>query len=237
MGLCTFAQGYGKVFTENIKAVITQGGSYSFLHIREYGLMTQRRIRRLTTEQLVALILYRHDGSRRKVYSNPTVRDIQEELACLSGRRPSTMHIRHLILNLERKGVIERVFHYRQDARQGNQAQATEYIVKGLDKVFNLALSVKQLETMTEAREKDYRIREGLPGSIFPKGYKPSRAYIQGYLPYYKAIVKADLGPTFKKGDSRNYEKVKKANKAFMDENARQRAARLPFVLRHPLHK
>jgi len=89
---------------------------------------------------------------------------------------------------------------------------------------------------MTEAREKDREIKGGLPGSIFPEGYHPSRAYIEGYLPYYRAIMKADLGPTFKKGDSRNYEKVKKANKAFMDENARQRAARLPFVLRRVSH-
>ena len=199
--------------------------------------MTQRRTRRLTTEQLVALILYRYDGSRRKVDSNPTVRDIQEELTCLSGRRPSTAHIRRLIFKLERKGVIERVFHYREDARQGNQAQATEYIVKGLDKVFNLALSVKQSETMTEAREKDRRIKGGLPGSIFPKGYHPSRAYVEGYLPYYRAIVKADLGPTYGAGDARNYEKVRKANNVFMDEKARQRVARLPFVLKHPLHK
>jgi len=199
-------------------------------------LTTRRRIRRVTTEQLVALILYRYDGSRRKVYSNPTVRDIQEELICLSGRRPSIRHIRRLILNLERKGVIARAFHHRQNARDGNQAQATEYIVKGLDKVFNLAISVKQLETMTEAREKDRRIKGGLPGSIFPKGYHPSRAYVEGYLPYYRAIMKADLGPTFKQGDSRNYEKVRKANNVFMDEKARQRVARLPFVLRRVSH-
>jgi len=199
--------------------------------------MTQRRIRRVTTEQLVALILYRYDGSRRKVDSNPTVRDIQEELTCLSGRRPSTAHIRRLIFKLERKGVIERVFHYREDARQGNQAQATEYIVKGLDKVFNLALSVKQLETMTEAREKDRRIKGGLPGSIFPKGYHPSKAYVEGYLPYYRAIVKADLGPTFKKGDARNHERVRNANRVFVEQKMKQRVARLPFVLRRASHK
>ncbi|MBA7608736.1 hypothetical protein ES703_15918 [subsurface metagenome] len=199
--------------------------------------MTRRRIPRLKTEQLVALILYRYDGSRRKVHSNPTVRDIQEELTCLSGRRPSTAHIRHLILNLERKGVIERVFHYRQDARQGSQAQATEYIVKGLDRVFNLALSVKQSETMTEAREKDRSIKGGLPGSIFPKGYHPNRAYVEGYLPYYRAIVKADLGPKFPKGDSKNLDRVKNANNVLIEQKTRQRAARVPFLLKHPLHK
>jgi len=146
-------------------------------------------------------------------------------------------HIRRLIFKLECKGVIERVFHYRQDARHGNQAQATEYIVKGLHKVFNLALSVKQSETMTEAREKDRKIKGGLPGSIFPKGYHPSKAYVEAYLPYYRAIIKADLGPTFEKGDPRNHERVKNANRIFVEEKMKQRAARLPFVLKHPLHK
>ncbi|MBA7608741.1 hypothetical protein ES703_15923 [subsurface metagenome] len=199
--------------------------------------MTHRQTPRFTTEQLITLILYRHDGSRHSSHFNRTVRDLQEELTCLSGRRPSIAHIRHLILNLERKGVIERVFHHRQDGRYGDQAQATEYIVKDLYKAFDLVLSDKELETRTQARERDRKIKGSLPPSFSKKEYCPSRAYREAYSPYYKAIMQAHLGPTFPKGDPRNLDRVRNANNVLMDEKAKQRAARLPFVLRHPLHK
>jgi len=220
-----------------IQAVNHKGEDYPHRHIRHYDLMPRKRTPRFTTEQLTALILYRHDGTGKIPGPRLTMRDIKEQLTCLSGRRPSIRHIRRLILSLERKGVIERVFHHRQDGRYGDQVQATEYIVKDLYKVFDLVLSDKELETRTQARERDRKIKGSLPASFSKKEYYPSRAYIEAYSPYYKAIMQADLGPIFPKGDPRNHDRARNANRVLVEEKTRQRAARLPFVLRRVPHK
>jgi len=204
-----------------IQAVNHTGEDYPHQHIRHYDFMPRKRTPRLKTEQLVTLILYRHDGTGKIPGPRLTMRDIKEELTCLSGRRPSIRHIRRLILNLERKGVIERIFYHLQAGRYGNQAQATGYIVKDLHKVFDVVISDEESETRAQARKKDRKTEGSLPASFIHNGYWPSKAYIEGYSPHYEAIMQAELGPKFPKGDPRNLDRAKNANSVLVEVKQR----------------
>jgi len=71
-----------------------------------------RRIKkyRPTTEQLIFLILYRYNRRDNESGFGITVKEIRKELAFEVGRKPSTRHIRSLLVHLEEKGAIERDF-------------------------------------------------------------------------------------------------------------------------------
>jgi len=177
---------------------------------------------RPTTEHLIFLILYRHDGRDNGSGLGISVKDIQEELSFEAGRRPSTRHLRRLLLNLERKGAIERDFNYLYSGRLGNEAQATKYIVKDVAKGFDFLLTDQELQRRKETREKDRRIQGSLPESFYDHGYKPSKAFIEGYSPFYQAATRSDMPPKFSKGDPRNYERQKRVNNRLVEEKVRQ---------------
>ncbi|GAI65452.1 unnamed protein product, partial [marine sediment metagenome] len=127
-----------------------------------------------------------------------------------------------LLLNLERKGAIERDFNYLHSGRLGNEAQATRYIVKDVAKGFDFLLTDQESEIREETRENDRRIQGSLPESFYNHGYKPSKAYIEGYAPFYQAATRGDMPAKFSKGDPRNYERQKKVNMRLIQEKARQ---------------
>ena len=177
---------------------------------------------RPTTEHLIFLILYRHDGRENRSRLGISVKDIQKELSFEAGRRPSIRHLRRLLLNLERKGAIERDFNYLHSGHLGNEAQATKYIVKDICKGFDFLLTDQELKTREETREKNRMIYERLPESFYNHGYKPSKAYIEGYAPFYQAATRPDMPAKFSRGDPRNYERQKIVNMRLTQEKARQ---------------
>ncbi|GAI73839.1 unnamed protein product, partial [marine sediment metagenome] len=109
---------------------------------------------RPTTEQFIFLILYRHDGQENRSRLGISVKDIQKELAFEAGRRPSTRHIRRLLLNLEQKGAIKRDFNYLQAGHLGHESQATRYIIKDAAKGLGFFLTDQELQEREETLEK-----------------------------------------------------------------------------------
>ena len=177
---------------------------------------------RPTTEHLIFLILYRHDGRENRSRLGISVKEIQEELSFEVGRRPSTRHIRRLIVNLEDKGAIERELNFLHSGHTGNEAQATRYIVKDVAKGFNFLLTDQELKIREETLKKAEEEQSSLPESFYNHGYKPSKAYIEGYLPFYQAATRPDMPPKFSKGDPRNYERQKTVNMRLTQEKIRQ---------------
>jgi len=177
---------------------------------------------RPTTEHLIFLILYRHDGRENRSRLGISVKDIQKELAFEVGRRPSIGHLRRLLLNLERKGAIEREFNYLHGGRLGNEAQATRYTVKDIAKGFDFLLTDQESRTREETWKKAKEEQSSLPESFYNHGYKPSRAYMEGYSPFYQAATRPDIPPKFSKGDPRNYERQKIVNMRLTQEKIRQ---------------
>jgi len=167
---------------------------------------------RVKTEQLVALILYRSNGSRQGGIVDILIREMKERLLLEFGRSVTTAHIRRLIRKHEHKGVIERELTYLHTGRYGDHAQASRYLLKDILSVFDLFLSDKDLETMTKAKKKKRAIKAGMPLTCFRRGYLPSLAYIENYSPYYKASTQADLGPKYPRGDPRNMDRQKRVN-------------------------
>jgi len=177
---------------------------------------------RPTTEHLIFLILYRHDGREDNQGLGISVKDIQQELALETGRERSTRHIRRLILYLENKGAIERDFRHLHSGRLGNEAQATRYIVKDINKGLDFILTDQELKIKEETLKKAEGKQYSLPESFYNHGYKPSKAYIKGYSPHYQAATRGDLPPKFPKGDPRNYERQKIVKTRLIQEKARQ---------------
>ncbi|MBA7661836.1 hypothetical protein ES703_69856 [subsurface metagenome] len=167
---------------------------------------------RPTTEHLIFLILYRHDGQKGSYGFGITVKEIQEELSFEAGRRPSTRHIRRLIVTLEDKGAIERDFNYLHGGHLGNEGQANRYIVKDIAKGFDFLLTDQELQIREETLKEQEGKEPSLPGSFYRHGYRPSKAYIKGYAPFYQAATRVNLSPKFPKGDPRNYERQKIVN-------------------------
>jgi len=179
---------------------------------------------RPTTEHLIFLILYRHDGQEDRSGLGISVNVIQQELTFETGRRPSTGHIRRLIRHLEQKGAIERNFNYLHFGRLGNEAQATRYIVKDVAKGFDFILTDQELKIKEETLKKAEGKQPSLPESFYNHGYKPSKAYIEGYSPHYQAATRGDLPPKFTKGDPRNYERQKIVNMRLTQEKTRRQS-------------
>ena len=177
---------------------------------------------RPTTEHLIFLILYRHDGQGNGSGLGISVKDIQKELCLEAGRRPSTRHIRRLLLYLEDKGAIERDFNYLHSGRLGNEAQATRYIVRDVAKGFDFFLTDQELKIREETCRKAKESIKNLPPSFYNHGYKPSKAYIESYLPFHQVATRRDLPPKFTKGDPRNYDRQKTVNMRLSQEKIRQ---------------
>ena len=167
---------------------------------------------RLPTEHLIFLILYRYDGRGHIFGLGISVKDIQKELTLETGRRPSARHIRRLLVHLEEKGAIKREFNYLHSGNLGNEAQATRYIVKDVAKGFDFLLTDQELQIREETLKEQEGKEPSLPGSFYRHGYKPSKAYIKGYAPFYQAATRVNLPPKFPKGDLRNYERQKTVN-------------------------
>jgi len=194
-----------------------KGGKKMLKRIKKY---------RPTTEQLIFLILYRHDGRGNTFRLGISVKDIQKELTFETGRERSTQHIRKLLLNLERKGAIEREFSYLYLGHFGNEGQATRYIVKDVAKGFDFLLTDQELqkreEILNTAKDEEPR----LPGSFYKRGYKPSKAYIKNYSPFHKALKETPLPPKFPVGDPRNHERYKR-NIEILEAKKRELASTL----------
>jgi len=177
---------------------------------------------RVKTEQLVSLILYRHNGFKQGRGDELLIREIQRELLYEFGRKATTAHIRRLTRSQEHKGVIKRVFNYLHTGLHGDKGQANSYIVKDILSVFDLFLSDKDCQTMKKVRKKGGITKEGLHLPRFKRGYFPSLAYMQNYSPFYKAATEANLGPIFPKGDPRNMDRQQRVN-AIMSALKRKR--------------
>ena len=177
---------------------------------------------RPTTEQLIFLILYRHDGQGNSLRYRISVRDIQKELALQTGRERSIAYIRKLIRKLELKGAIKRDFNYLHSGHLGNEAQATRYIVKDIVKGFDFTLTDQELKIRDKMSKKAREEHPNLPESFYEHGYKPSKSYTEGYSPFYQAATRGDLPPRYPKGDPRNYERQKIVNMRLIQEKARQ---------------
>jgi len=179
---------------------------------------------RPTTEHLIFLILYRHDGQEDRSGLGISVNVIQKELVNIFGRGRSTGHIRRLIRHLEQKGAIERDFNYLHSGRLGNEAQTTRYIVKDISKGLDFFLTDQELKikekTLKKAEEEQY----SLPESFYNHGYKPSKAYIKGYSQFHQVATRRDLPPKFTKGDPRNYERQKTVNRRLTQEKTRRQS-------------
>lgn len=195
---------------------------YPSSHIRDKKMSKGMNKSRPTTEHLIFLILYRHDGRDNKSGLGITVKEIQEELSFEAGRRPSIGHIRRLIVNLEEKGAIKRDFNYLHSGHLGNEAQATRYIVKDLAKGFDFFLTDQELKARAETWKKAEEEQSSLPESFYNHGYKPSKAYVKSYSPFYQAATRPDMPPGFPKGDPRNYERQKTVNRRLVQEKIRQ---------------
>ena len=177
---------------------------------------------RPTTEHLIFLILYKHDGRENKSGLGITVKEIQEELTFEAGRRPSTRHIRKLIANLEGKGAIKRDFNYLHLGHLGNEAQATRYTVRDISKGLDFLLTDQELRIREETLKKAEEEQSSLPESFYNHGYKPSKAYIEGYSPFHQAATRPDLPPKYPPGDPRNYERQRTVNTRLIQEKIRQ---------------
>jgi len=165
---------------------------------------------RPTTGQLIFLILYRHDRQEGTSRFGITVKQIRKELALEAGRKPSTRHIRSLLVHLEEKGAIKREFNYLQAGRSGDEAQTTRYIVKDVAKGFDFLLTDQELKIREETLKEQEGKEPSLPGSFYRHGYKPSKAYIKGYAPFHQALKNTPLPPKFPTGDPRNHERYKR---------------------------
>jgi len=176
------------------------------------------------TEHLIFLILYRHDGQGNGAGLGISVKEIRDQLSFEVGRRPSIRHLRRLIATLEDKGAIKRELNFLHSGRLGNEAQATKYIVKDICKGFDFLLTDQELQKRKETRENDRRIQGSLPESFYNHGYKPSKAFIEGYSPFYQAATRSDMPPKFLKGDLRNYQRQKTVNMRLIQEKTRQRS-------------
>jgi len=182
------------------------------VHIWPYKLPTGRKMSRVKTEQLVALILYSYDGLRTGVVRNILIRDIQEKLLSDFGREITTAHIRRIIHSLEHKGFIEKESHYLNGGRHGHSSQANGYKVKDILRLFNLFPSDRDLKNLQRKAVEEGAAKQGMPLTSFRRGYIPSLAYIENYSPYYRAATQANLGPKFPTGDPRNMERQKRVN-------------------------
>jgi len=177
---------------------------------------------RVKTEQLVSLILYRHNGFKQGRGDELLIREIQGELLYEFGRKATRAHIRRLTRNQEHKGVIKRELHYLHTGLHGDKGQANSYMVKDILSVFDLFLSDKDLQIMEKVRKKGKVTKEGLRLPRFKPGYLPSLAYMENYSPFYKAATEADLGPKYPSGDPRNMKRQQRVN-AIMSALKRER--------------
>jgi len=180
---------------------------------------------RPTTEHLIFLILYRHDGRGNIFRFGISVKEIQKELTFETGRERSTRHIRKLLLNLERKGAIEREFNYLYPGYSGNEGQATRYIIKDVAKGFDFLLTDQELQKREETLNVAEEEQASLPESFYTHGYKPSKAYIKNYSPFYQALKETPLPPKFPTGDPRNHERYKR-NIEILEAKKRELAVR-----------
>ncbi len=161
------------------------------------------------TEHFIFLILYRHDGREGTPGFGITVKQIRKELAFEVGRKPSTRHIRSLLVHLEEKGAIKREFNHLQAGRSGDEAQATRYIVKDVAKGLDYLLTDQESKRRTEIWNMAREQQSVLPGSFYRHGYKPSKAYIKGYAPFHQALKETPLPPKYPTGDPRNHERYR----------------------------
>lgn len=198
------------------------GGGYPFCYRERKKMSKRMKKNRPTTEQIIFLILYKYDGRKDSLGLGISVKEIQQELAAFSGRRPSARHIRRLIVNMEDKGAIERDFNYLHGGHLGNEAQATRYIVKDLAKGLDFLLTDQELKIREETCRPVKEKQSSLPKSFYTHGYKPSKAYIEGYSPFHQAATRGDLPPKFKKGDPRNYRRQTIVNRRLIQEKIRR---------------
>ncbi|GAI68203.1 unnamed protein product, partial [marine sediment metagenome] len=171
---------------------------------------------RPTTEQLIFLILYRYNRRANESGFGIAVKEIRKELAFEVGRKPSARHIRSLLVHLEEKGAIERDFNYLQAGLSGNESQATRYIIKDVAKGLDFFLTDQELRVKGEILSMTREQQSKLPGLFYKRGYKPSKAYIENYSPFYQALKETPLPPKFPKGDPRNFERQKRNNEILL---------------------
>lgn len=89
-----------------------------------------------TLKQLIVIILTKPEVHARPTATNPTVRYIQRGLKIYFNVSVTARHIRFLISELEREGVLSRNIIACTAAPHGADGQASKYIVVDFKKAF-----------------------------------------------------------------------------------------------------
>jgi len=114
-----------------------------------------------SSKQQLVILLTHPEVFDAKSWVNPTVRDLKRGLKEYFGNDLIIRHIRRLLYELTKDGIIEREISPPQWGIYGYQAQATRYTVVDLNKVFSGFFSSMGFSKVVLARERKRRkIRE-----------------------------------------------------------------------------
>ena len=107
-----------------------------------------------SSKQQVVILLTHPEVFDVRSWVNPTLRDLKRGLKEYFGNDLTIRHIRRLLYELIKDGIIERDIAPPQMGIYGPQAQATRYTVVDFDKVFSGLFSSMGFSKVVLARER-----------------------------------------------------------------------------------
>jgi len=186
------------------------------------GNPTRKEKPMLSTKQWLVILLAREPHPFHDEWVTVTTKQLHQALMYHAGRIVTHRHIRRLLHDLEQEGSLQRDIRPHAAAIFGHQAQTTRYRVIDLNKAFSFDLSHQEQQVKDAAQREPPERKSGPPVKCSNRHYKPCKAYLENYSPFYDAITHAELGPKWPNGDPRNLDRVRRANSAHVEQKRKR---------------